>query len=64
MIKLLKDTKFIGEFVEERNGEKVLVKKWECVCPLTEHNSKLDALIEKAEEQRVSESVKVGKLAV
>ena len=41
------DQKYLGSFIEDRNGVKCVVKKWEQVMPVDEHNAKIDEQIDR-----------------
>lgn len=53
---------YLGEFIEERDGKKCVVKKWETVKAIPEHNEKIDEQITRLESQKVDESIQVGKV--
>lgn len=57
-----KDTKYLGEFKEERDGLVVIVQKWELVISAEEHNAKLDVITERATAKKVDERTPLGKI--
>lgn len=56
------DKKYLGEFIEERDGVKCIVKKWEKVTPLSEHNARVDAQVAKLQAEKIDSKVALGEL--
>ena len=57
---MINTAKFIGSFIEERDGKKVIVEKYETIKAIAEHNSKIEEQKIKLESEKVSESIEVG----
>lgn len=55
---------YLGEFVEERDGEKCIVKKWEEVTPLSVHNERIEKSRSALEARKIVESAPLGKVVV
>lgn len=56
--------KYLGQFKEERDGVVCIVKKWETVTPLEEHNTFIEQSVSKLEAQKVEERAPMGKVEV
>lgn len=55
----------LGEFIEERDGKKVVVQKWEKVTgSVAQHNAQKEALAARILASKLDESAPLGKIEV